>query len=191
MHACAKRFVMAAILLASPLWSQEVHHTDNANLLARFSYQNSTSQPDNADRRICMAVSRAGDYRILRLRDDGQTVLREGKMQEEQFKQLQDLLSASEFRVLSGSHGGVIRSAAESFSAEISRVGDKAQRVQLLNADGGNPFPGAVNKIVDWLEHFQVRNGTILDDAESADVCPSVGLRLLQPSVATNNDKLR
>jgi hypothetical protein len=182
----AKRFMMAAILLASPLWSQEVHHTDNANLLARFSYENSATQQENADRRICMSVSRGGDYRILRLRDDGQTVLREGKMQEEQFKQLQDLLSASEFRALSGSHGGVIRSEAESFSAEISRGPDKAQRVQLLNADGGNPFPGAVKKIVDWLEHFQIRNANSLDDAEAADVCPSVGLRLLQPSVATN-----
>jgi hypothetical protein len=186
MHACAKRLMMTAILLASPLWSQEVHHTDNANLLARFSYDNSSTQQENADRRICMAVSRAGDYRILRLHDDGETVLREGKMQDEQFKQLQDLLSASDFRVLSGSHGGVIRSEAESFSAEISRGGDKAQRVQLLNADGGNPFPGSVKKIVDWLEHFQVKNGNSLDYAESADVCPPVGLRLLQPSVATN-----
>ncbi|HKI26029.1 MAG TPA: hypothetical protein VKA07_06870 [Candidatus Sulfotelmatobacter sp.] len=186
MHVCAKRFVMATILLASPLWSQEVHHTDNPNLLARFSYESSATQQENADRRVCMAVSRGGDYRILRLRDDGQTVLREGKMLDEQFKQLQDLLSASEFRALSGSHGGVIRNEAETFSAEISRGPDKAQRVQLLNADGGNPFPGSVKKLVDWLENFQIKNGNSLDDAESADVCPSVGLRLLQPSVATN-----
>jgi hypothetical protein len=186
MHACAKRFMMAAVLLASPLWSQEVHHTDNENLLARFSYENSATQQEKADRRICMAVSRGGDYRILRLRNDGQTVLREGKMQDEQFKQLQDFLSASEFRALSGSHGGVIRSEAESFSAEISRGADKAQRVQLLNPDGSNPFPGSVKKIVDWLEHFQIKDGNSLDEAEAADVCPPVGLRLLQPSVATN-----
>jgi hypothetical protein len=108
-----------------------------------------------------------------------------GKISDRQFKQLGKLLSDSDFRALSGSHGGLIRQRAESFGAEV--VGeDGTQRLQWLNADGENPFPDSVGKVVDWLEHFEPKNGKAFEYAEFPDVCPSVGVRLLQPSVAAN-----
>ncbi len=61
-----------------------------------------------------------------------------------------------------------------------------AQRLSWLNADGESPFPGFVAKVIYWLRHFEPTDGKPFVYAEYADVCPSSGLRLLQPSVAVN-----
>jgi hypothetical protein len=63
---------------------------------------------------------------------------------------------------------------------------DEAQRLQWLNADGENPFPDSVTKVVIWLKHFEPTDAKLFEYTEFPDVCPSGGLRLLQPSVAAN-----
>jgi hypothetical protein len=103
--------------------------------------------------------------------DDGQTQRLHGKMPKEEFRQLNKLLEAAEFRSLSGDHGGLIRQESERFVAEIP-FGDRwredgarkwleheAWRLQWLNADGESPFPASVSTLVDWLKRFQPKDG--------------------------------
>jgi hypothetical protein len=194
-----KSFLTAAILLVSAsLWAQQVYVYHDPDLLARLSYDNSTVAQDEGVR-VCIAVSRDGYYRIVRSLESGQTERLQGKMSKEQFQQLKTLLESAEFRVLSGDHGGFIRRESESFGAEIPISGwqpvpgidirsavPRAHRMQWLNADGESPFPGPVSKVVNWLKHFEPTNGKAFEYAEYPDVCPTVGLRLLQPSEASN-----
>jgi hypothetical protein len=151
-------------------------------------------------RDVCIAVSRDGEYRIVRW-----TVLKpierlHGTMPKEEFSQLSKLLGATEFRNLSGDHSGLILQESESFAAEIP-LGDRgreagargwpeheaAWRLQWLNADGESPFPASVSKLVHWLQSFQPKDAQSFEYAEYPDVCPAGGLRLLQPSVAENS----
>ena len=195
-----KPFLTAAVLLVSvSLWAQEVYVYHDPELLARLSYDKSTVAQDEGVRHICVAVSRDGDYRIVRSLESGQTQRLQGKIPKEQFGQLKTLLGSAEFRVLSGEHGGLIRRESESFGAEIPISGwqpapgidirstlPRAHRMQWLTADGESPFPSPVAKVVNWLKHIEPINGKVFEYAEYPDVCPTVGLRLLQPSVASN-----
>lgn len=178
MRPYAKFILTAAIVLVSfGSWAQEAYQPPDPDLLARFSYQ--------GVQHICVAVSRGGDYRLVRSLDNGQTLRLHGKIRDEQLQPLRKLISDPHFRSLSGDHAGVIRQESESFGAEILRESG-AQRLQWVNADGESPFPGSVSKIVDWLENFQPTGGKPFEFAEYPEVCPSGGLRLLQPSVAEN-----
>ena len=192
MQPYAKSFLTAAVLLVSVgLWAQEVYHSPDPDLLARLSYDSSAVVQGVGVRHVCVAVSRDGDYRIVRIAEPrGQTQRLQGKMPQEQFQQLKTLLESPEFRGLSGNHGGLIRQESESFGAEIPMPGLQreagAQRLHWLNADGESPFPGSVVKVIHWLKHFEPTDGKPFVYAEYPDVCPSSGLRLLQPSVAAN-----
>ncbi|SRR6266404_92700 len=186
MQPYAKSFLIAAVLLTSlGLWAQEAYHFRDPSLLARFSYDTSPIVQGEGLRHICIAVSRDGDYRTVRFLDGGPTQRLRGKIQEQQLQQLRKLISDSDFRVLSGSHGGIIRREAENFGAEILRE-DGTQRLHWLNGDGENPFPDSVAKVVNWLKRFEPTDAKSFEYAEYPDVCPRGGLRLLQPSVAAN-----
>jgi hypothetical protein len=200
MNLYSKLLLTSAILLvASASIAQERYHYADPNLMARFSYDNSGVVRSGSVHHVCIAVSRDGDYRIVRVSDNGQTQRLHGKMPKEDSRQLNNLLEASELRNLSGYHGGLIRQEAESFAAEIPlRDGwhqddagnwteHEAWRLQWLNPDGENPFPVAVSKLVDWLRRFQPDDGKSFDYADYPDVCPTGGLRLLQPSIAENS----
>ena len=184
-----KSFLTAAVLLVwVGLWAQEVYHSETSDLLARLSYDSSAGSvitEGEGVRQICVAVSRDGDYRIVRSLNSGQKQRLHGKIQERQLEQLRKLISDSDFRGLLGSHGGLIRQAAESFGAEIPRE-NGIQHLQWLNGDGESPFPGSVTKVVNWLKHFEPTDGKPLVSTDYSDVCPSGGLRLLHPSVAGN-----
>lgn len=187
----AKSFLIAAVLLISVgLWAQGVYRSPDPDLLARLSYDSSAVVQDEGVRHVCVAVSRDGDYQIVRSPNRGQTRRLQGKMPQEQFQQLKTLLESPEFRELSGNHGGLIRQESESFGAEIPMPGPHreagAQRLRWLNADGQSPFPDSVAKVIHWLKHFEPTDGKPFVYAEYPDVCPSSGLRLLQPSVAVN-----
>ena len=185
MRCYTKSFLVLGVLVASvPLWSQEAYHFNDPGVFARLSYDSSSGVQDNSPRHICVAVSRDGQYRMLRLRKLGEMQSLEGKIPAEQFQQLKDLLETRDFRSLAGHHGGVMRQTWQTFGAEIIR-GNTTHRLQWLNADGENPFPIAVSKVADWLTRFEPK-GTPFTYAEYPDVCPSGGLQLLQPSVAGN-----
>jgi hypothetical protein len=191
MQPFAKSFLAGAILLVSVnLWAQKVYSFHDPDLLARLSYDSSAFQEKEGNRHVCVAVSRDGDYRIVRTTNSGQTQRLQGKLPQEQFQQLKTLLESAEFRVLSGDHSGLIRQESESFRAEIPMPDlqrwDRALRVQWLNADGERPFPDSVAKVVNWLERFEPTDGKRFVYAEYPDVCPSGVLRLLQPPVAAN-----
>jgi hypothetical protein len=193
MRLCSKTLLAAAILfVASGSIAQELNHSTDAELMARLSYDNSGVVQRGDVRHECVAVSQSGDYRIVRTLDDGQTWRLHGKMAKEEFRQLIELLRADDFRNLPGNHGGLVREEAERFAAEIP-LGDRSHgdenktwRLAWLNADGENPFPASVSKLVDWLQRFQPKDGKSFEYADYPDVCPAVGLRLLQPSVAEN-----
>jgi len=186
MRPYAKSLLTTAVLLTSvALCAQEANRTDAPDLLARLSYDNSAIVRGEDVRQVCIAVSRDGDYRIMRSLTTGEMQRLEGKVPQEQLQQLKTLLKSPEFKVLSANHGGLIRQDSESFAAEIPRK-DGAQRLQWLNADGESPFPAPAAKVVDWLKHFEPTNGKAFEYAEYPDVCPSGGLRLIQPSVAEN-----
>ena len=188
------------LLISLGMWAQESDHANDSDLLARLSYANSAVVQSGAVLHVCVAVTRDGDYRIVRSTDDGQTLRLRGKMPPEQFQQLTKLLGEAEFRALSGHHGGLlIRQDVESFSAEIPVpmrahadgtprlwMEREVWRLQWLNADGESPFPGSVAKVVDWLQRFQPVGGKSFLYAEFPDVCPTGGLRLVQPAVAEN-----
>ncbi|HET6178507.1 MAG TPA: hypothetical protein VFE61_16365 [Candidatus Sulfotelmatobacter sp.] len=180
-----KLFVTTAIVLvAASLWAQETYHAQDADLLARLSYHGPSTAKGVLFRQVCVAVSRDGEYRMVRSLNDGQMQRMEGKMPKEQLQKLSELLASAEFRSLSGDHSGLIRQMSESFGAEIPHGQKRPQRVQWLNADGESPFPDSVGKVVEWLTQFEPKDGKEFEYA--ADVCPSGGLHLLQPSVAEN-----
>ncbi len=193
--------VVALILLPVNAWGQEPEHAGDTDLLVRLSYDSSANVQAEKTRRVCLAVSRDGAYRISRTMSDGQAQRLEGKMPEKELQQLNALLTDFEFRALSGNHGGLIRQKSESFGAEIplqhpepggiplESAIPQAHRLQWLNADGENPFPAAVSKVVEWLKRFEPRNGRSFEYAEFPDVCPSGGLRLIQPAIAENGQR--
>jgi hypothetical protein len=193
MHPYAKLLLIAAgsLLVSGGLWAQEAYRSPDRDFLAKLSYDTSGAGRAELAQRVCMAITRDGNYRIVRWFNDPQetTMQFQGKVPRAQLEELRALLGSSEFRTLSGSHVGVIRMQSESFGAEIpkARREDGTQRLRWLNADGESPFPGAMAKVVDWLKHFEPKDGKPFEYAEYPDVCPSVGFRLLQPSVATNS----
>jgi hypothetical protein len=186
MQVRAKRFLLPAILLISVgLWSQEAYHAADPDLFARLSYESTSA----AGRHVCMSVSRSEDYRLLNLLSNGAMIGFQGRMSDEQFKQLQGWLAAPDFRPVPGKEGGLIRRESESLTAEIPNSEKGAQRIQWLNADGQSPFLGSVAKVVDWLKGFPPKNARLLQEAEFGDVCPSGGVRFVQPPVAINRHR--
>jgi hypothetical protein len=199
MRLSAKACFMTAVLTASlTLYGQEQQGFSDPNLLAKLSFDSSGVVLSRGIQHICIAVSRDGAYRMMRrpvpgnLRSDPARLTEriQGAMSGEQLQQLKTLLDSSDLRSLSGDHSGIIRQSAQTFAAEIPisdrQVSDGALRVQWVNGDGENPFPPPVNKIVGWLNHFEPAKAKPLANLEFQDVCPSVALERLQPSVASN-----
>src|SRR5260370_37168732 len=124
MHPSSKTLMIAAILLvASVSIAQEATPSADAALMARLSYDNSGFAQPGSVMHVCFAVSKDGDYRIVRSLDDGHTQRLHGNMPKEEFRQLSHLLEAADFRNLSGNGGGLVRQQAETFAAESAGVG--------------------------------------------------------------------
>jgi hypothetical protein len=200
MHSSPKTLLIAAILLlASVAIAQEATPSADAALMGRLSYDNSRFAQPGSVMHVCFAVYRDGGYRIVRSLSDGHTQRLHGNMPKEEFRQLSNLLGAAEFRNLSGNGGGLVRQEAETFAAEIALHGrwhddghgtkwlePKSWRLQWLNADRETPFPSPVAKVVTWLKRFEPRNAKRFENTEFPDVCPSGGIRLVQPSISEN-----
>jgi hypothetical protein len=179
------------VVAASISVAQERYHSPDPDVMARLSYDNSgvIQQGD-----VRHAVSRDGEYRIVRSLPLVPTERLHGRMPKEELSQLSTLLGATEFRSLSGYHGGLVRQEAETFGVEIPLrnsshldTARQAWRLQWVNGDAGNPFPASVSRLVDWIKRFQPDDGKTFEYTDYPDVCPTVGVRLLQPSVAGNS----
>lgn len=176
----------------SPKGEQPEHH-----LLAKISYNSGTAS-DHGVRQICFSVSQNGEYRVLASLSYGRIGVAHGTLPKEKFDELAKLISAPAFRNLTNDEPGLIRQDAEAFAAEIrwgktyengaSEWLARPWRLHWLNPDGQRPFPAPVSNVVDWVKHLQPKVAEVsLNDAESAeyaDVCPALGFRLLQPSLA-------
>jgi hypothetical protein len=179
--------LLICVVFLIPLGSsaQERWRPVEPNLLARLSYDTPVSSEETA-RQLCVAVNRDGGYRIVRVLPTGATERRRGIMPKDELQRLAAVLDSPEFLGLS-SHGGLIRQQGESFGAEIlTPDSEKGHRLYWVITDEEKPFPSPIAKVVTWLKHFDPAGGTEFESADFPDVCPSGGLRLLQPSVAGN-----
>ncbi len=184
----AGTILVAALLgFSVNLSAQEIYRLHDPDMLARLSYNTLTTQ-------ICFAVTLDGSYRIVRSTEetlDGPQRL-QGKLSKKEFQELDALLDAPGFKGLASNRAGLIRQNAENFAAEImipsskGEADDRTQRRQWLNADGESPFPAPIDKLVLWMKNFQPKNASSFTYEEFPDVCPSIGLSLVQPSVAAN-----
>jgi hypothetical protein len=179
--------VVALLGMSVSLSAQEIYRLHDPDMLARLSYNTFTTQ-------ICLAVTLDGSYRILRSMEDtldGPQRL-QGELSKKEFQELDALLDAPGLKVQASNHAGLIRQNAENFTAEIPVPGskgeadDRTQRLQWLNADGESPFPAPIDKLVSWMRNFQPKKARSFTYEEFPDVCPSIGLSLVQPSVAAN-----
>ena len=197
MRISGKSLLTASVMLLSVgLWGQQPYQP---KMLARLSYDNSAMSQSESVRHVCVAVSADGWYRFVRTMDDGQALRAQGKLPVEQFEQLKKSLDSRTFRKLPQSYGVLILQDAEIFAAELPGtvefdgtdhvLTDRTRRLRWLNADGENPFPAAIIPLVNWLKRFEPKDGKPFEYAEFQDVCPSAGLSLLQPSVATNSPR--
>ena len=209
MRPCARVLLMLSCLVVSLcVWGQEPAKSKEADLLARLSYKSSAVVQRDGISQVCVAISRDGEYRMIRLTNNRPVERVHGTLSKEQFDKVNKLLESPKFRTLSGNHGGLIRQDAESFAAELPVASKpqpdepagkdhkfqiispeevpQARRIQWLNPDGEDPFPDSVEKIVTWMQSFQPKNGKEFEYAEFPDVCPSGGLRPVQPTMAEN-----
>ena len=196
----------AFLLVTAIAWAQGPYQAldpdlrmrlSDPDLLVRLSYERWPGQ------QTCISVFQDGDYRIITPSNTtGDRLRLKGKMADDQLLRLKKMLAAPAFRSLPSNAAGMIRDHSENFRAEVSRVeqseGDQTQlhlrslpppprRLHWLNADDESPFPAPIAQLVDWMENFRVKNAKPFDDREfRGDVCPSVGLSLVQPSVAAS-----
>lgn len=196
----ARRFLILFLVLVSiGACAQDSGKTGSPHLVARLSYESSGTFPLEGVRHVCLTVSSDGSYRMVRSAGILPTMRLLGKMRNDQLQALIKLLQAEKFRSLSGDYGGgLIRRQAETFIAEIplpakqalagtpQDSAPQAKRFEWLNADQTNPFPDSVANVVDWLGEFQPKDGKTFEYSDFPDVCPSGGVRLLQPTIAVN-----
>ena len=197
---------LLALLLLSPALAAAQLETESHrdHVFARLSYSESgvfrSQRQSPADKspqdfsiqtdavRLCISVAQNRTYRVV-MTLNGKLQHLQGKMPDEQFQRLRNLLSATDFRSLSGSHGGMLLQRAETFGAEVAQsyaAGTGSQRLQWLNPDGANPFPQPVSRVVAWLKSFKPAGATSFVESEISNVCPTFGVRLLEPAVAAN-----
>jgi hypothetical protein len=202
MRQSTKLLFTAFLLVAAVTWCQQPYQALGPDLLVRLSYEQRWP-----DQKTCISVSQDGEYRIIAPSyTTAGTVHLKGKLTDDQLLRLKKMLTARELRSMSPNDAGMIRDHAENFRAEIWRVEmppafklldtptghprtppGPPQRMHWLNADDASPFPAPIAKLIDWMQDFRPKNAERFDDSGfREDVCPSVGLSLVQPSVATN-----
>jgi hypothetical protein len=205
------KLIFTVFLLATAIaWAQApspYSDMQDPDLLVRLSYQRSALHPDGRQR-ICIFVSQDGDYRIIWWGDAlgvPTPVRLKGKMDDDQLLRLKKMLTRFALRSLPRNNPGMIRDHSENFMAEITRIEHppafrlqstpterprsippSPRRLQWLNADDQTPFPAPIAKLVDWMKNFKPKSAKQFDYSEFPDVCPSVGLSLVQPSIAAN-----
>jgi hypothetical protein len=172
-------------------------------MLARFAYR----RTDGMEQSVCLAVAKDGSYQIIREEAEGPRWRMRGELPEKDLQALKAMIDDPGLRRLPESRGGLIRGESETFHAEIwappssdSKINDltpngpggylaspATRHIRWQNADGQNPFPAPVEKIVDWLKNFHTTDGRVFEHTELEQVCPSQGLSYVRPSVAENS----
>ena len=195
------RFLWTLSILSAPLLlrGQEIQEIPvSAQTLARLAFDTTAATQRGDLRHVCVSITRDGEYQMIRTTSDKPTQYLRGQMSKDQFNALKKLLSSKKFRSLSGNLGGLIRQDSESFRAEmpvsLKKRADgtyilpptEAWRLEWLNPDDAAPFPDSILRVVNWLHTFEPKGGQEFSYTEFSQVCPSGGMRLVQPSVADN-----
>ena len=181
---CSKMLLVALLLTGSAALAQS-GSKDSPQLprktvrpLARLSYKSvgAVAYGDTASQSssICFELEQDGHYRIARsMRPDG-TELYQVNLSADDLRQVSDMLKSVEFT--KPFRGGPVLRGSESFVAEITR-NEETIHAHWLDPDRKQPFPTAVLKIVDWLQHFKVEDATRLDyrDLGTSSICPGWG----------------
>ena len=169
-----------------------------AQTLARLAYDTTAATQRGDLRHVCVSITRDGEYQIIRSTIDKPTEYLRGQLSKDQFEKLKSLLSSKQFRSQAGTRGSLIRQDSESFLAEMPVPLKKrtdgtfilpptdAWHLGWLNADDTAPFPASISKVVNWLQDFEPKGGQEFSYTEFSNVCPSGGMRLVQPSIADN-----
>ncbi|HTS05042.1 MAG TPA: hypothetical protein VMP68_05620 [Candidatus Eisenbacteria bacterium] len=194
------RFLWTLSILSLPLLlrGQDIQQMPTgAQTLTRLAYDSTAATQRGDLRHVCLSITRDGEYQMIRTTSDKPTQYLRGQMAKEQFEALKNLLSAKQFRSQSGNLGGLIRQDSESFRAEMpapltKRADDyvlppsESWRLDWLNPDDVAPFPISISKVIHWLQTFDPKDGQEFSYTEFSQVCPSGGMRLVQPSIADN-----
>ena len=197
---CFSRLLSIVSILSAPLLlhGQELKITTDPGVLARLEYATSAANERGDLRHVCVAITLEGEYRMMRSTIDKPTQYLRGQMSKDQFDKVKSLITAEEFRSQKGILGSLIRQDSESFRADmpipLKKRADatyllperESWRLEWLNADNTAPFPHSMSKVVHWLQSFEPKDGKEFSYADFPNVCPSGGLRLVQPSVADN-----
>ncbi len=195
------RLLWTLSILSVPLLlrSQEVQEMPaGAQTLARLAFDTTAATQRGDLRHVCMSITRDGEYQIIRSEVDKPTEYLRGQMSVDQFDALKKMLSSKQFHSQSRNLGGLIRQDSESFRAEmpvpLTKRADgtyilppsEAWRLEWLNPDDAAPFPHSISQVVHWLRSFEPKDGQEFSYTEFSQVCPSGGVRLVQPSIADN-----
>ncbi len=192
---------LSILLPATVLWGQQVDKPSDSEPLARLAYDTTALTRRGDVSHVCLAITRDGEYQIIRSTNEEPTQYLRGQMSKDQFQELKSLLSSKEFRSQTGTHTGLIRQDSESFRAEMPIPLKKradgtyilpppdSWRLEWLNADDAAPFPDSIAEVVNWLQSFQPKNGKEFSYTDFPNVCPSGGMRLIQPTIATNEHR--
>jgi len=190
-----------SIIVPTTAQCQQTDKPSDSEPLARLAYDTSAATQRGDLRHVCFAVTRDGGYEIIRSIFEKPTEYLRGQISKDQFQELKRLLSSKQFRSQSGTFAGLIRQDSESFRAEmptpLKQRADgtyilppaEAWRLEWLNADDAAPFPDSIGKVVNWLKSFEPKNGKEFSYTEFPDVCPSGGMRLIQPTIASNDQR--
>jgi hypothetical protein len=188
---------MASVLLTWTLaWGQQPQtngrESSGPSLLVRMSFANSfvrwgyDSLPQ-----ICFSIDRSGHYEMRRLTMKGgapylqgtpHPELLQGTLPSVELGKLEKLLGDPEFVKLTDAPASILLKGAETFVAEVPRD-TGVQRVVMSDADGQNPFPHSVRRIVSWLQQFKDEGAEPLD-VSAPDICPSRTLQPVHPNIA-------
>ena len=127
---------------------------------------------------VCFAVDDHGSYQIQKRSQKDVLQTLAGTLDPDQLKQLKGLLEEADFLAVDESRGaGLLRKgSSETFTAEVptssnSHLGNR-KFVRAVNIDGENPFPPAIQRVVNWLQSFSPGQTRMVDAAQP---CPAAG----------------
>lgn len=141
--------------------------------LARLSYKG-VGFPQ-----VCFALGKDGNYLMWSSMPSGQYETLGGILQQDQRKQLQQLLEG--VRKMPASGPIVVHREAQAFVAEFPKGMSTNRRSWVADSDGENTFPAPITKIVRWLQQFKPEHTRRLN-VHINIVCPTGELKSLMPA---------
>lgn len=176
-------FIMMILYSGIAVAKNNKQETDPS--VARLSYQRTygfewTDQQDSP--RICFALYRSGQYRILKLKEQGAETL-QGTLSHDELASFGNIVKR-----LDSEHqaGGIIRQGSESFIAEVAR-GRANVHFLWVDPDHRRAFPDSAAKAINWLQNFQALDGSTINLRELGEepICPTAAEKSFRPLITS------